>query len=266
MRRFLPALFLFAATLLSAQAAPPAAPDLHVLMEGVMQRAKWQREAKLDSRYAYRQKRTTDKFDTDGNIVEHTTVLFEVTPLGERTLFRVLEKNGRPLTAEEQKKEEEKEAKLREGAKKARKGEDDGVELNAELVARYNFVYGGEELVAGRKAHVLSFSPKPGPLPEKRRMDRMLNRLRGRVWIDQATHDIAKVDMALTEPVKFFVGLGVVRSLHFVAEMFPLNAQTLMPREVAVSYDARAMFKNVRVNQRSEYSDYRPVSSTAEKR
>jgi hypothetical protein len=252
----------------AAQSAPAGAakvPDLHEIMQRVIQRAKVEKEAKLDARYAYRQKRTIDKYNGDGQVVEHTVLLFDVLPVEGSLLYRMIEKNGRPLTAEEQRKEAEKETKFRESLKKARK-EDDDVELNEELLARYNFTYKGEELVNGRKALALAFVPKAGELPEKRRMDRVLNRLSGTVWIDQATYALSKVDIALREPVKFFVGLGAMRALHFTAEMSPVDGEWLLPRATAVSYDARALMTNVRVNQHSEYSDYKQVTTSTQKR
>lgn len=254
------------APFLAAESHPAKPPEMREIMQGVIQRAKWEKEARLDSRYAYRQKRTVDKLDSDGKVTEHTVMLFDVIPMGESALYRMIEKNGRPLSAEEQRKEAEKEAKFRESLKKARKTSDDDVEMNEELLGRYDFAYAGEELVNGRKALVLTFAPKTGGLPEKRRMDRMLNRLRGTVWIDQATYALSKADISLIEPVKFFVGLGAVRALRFTIDMSAVDGQWLLPREAAVSYDARALLSNIRVNQRSEYSDYRPVSASAEKR
>jgi hypothetical protein len=249
-----------------AQSTPAQAADLRDVMQRVIQRAKWEKEARLDARYAYRQKRTVDKLDSDGKVTEHTVMLFDVIPMGDSALYRMIEKNGRALTADEQRKEAEKEAKFRESLKKARKPQDDDVEMNEELLGRYNFTYGGEDSVNGRKALVLNFAPKPGGLPEKRRMDRMLNRLRGTVWIDQATYALSKADVSLIEPVKFFVGLGVVRALRFTVDMSAVDGQWLLPRQAAVSYDARALFSNIRVNQRSEYSEYRSVNASAEKR
>ena len=250
-----------------AQSPASKPPDMHELMERVVQRAKWEKEARLDARYTYRQKRTVDKLDNDGKVSEHTVMLFDVIPVGDDTYFRMIEKNGRPLTADEQRKEAEKERRFRESLKKARKPSDDNdVEVNQELLRRYDFNYRGEEAVNGRTALVLDFAPKAGALPEKRKIDRVMNRLRGTVWIDHATYAISKVDITLIEPVKFFVGLGAVRALHFYGDMSVVDGQWLLPRQMAVSYDARALFTTVRVNQHSEYSDYRLASSTAEKR
>jgi hypothetical protein len=267
MRRFLALVFVsLLGAFAGAQAPSPARPpEMREIMERVLKRAKWESEARLDARYTYRQKRTVDKLDSDGKVTEHTVMLFDVIPVGKDTVFRMIEKDGRPLTPEEQRKEAEKEAK-RESLRKARKQGDDDVTLNEDLLNRYNFTYAGAEPVNGRRALVVKFSPKSGALPEKRRMDRVLNRLQGTVWIDEATYAIAKADVVLTEPVKFFIGLGAVRSLRFTVEMSAVDGQWLLPRETAVSYDARALFSTVRVNQRSEYSDYRPVATTVEKR
>ena len=56
---------------------------------------------------------------------------------------------------------------------------------------------------------MLTFLPKTGvKLPEKKRMDRLLNRLEGRAWIDSENYSLLKVDMHLTEPTTLMGGLG----------------------------------------------------------
>jgi hypothetical protein len=236
-----------------------------VLMQRVIERVKWEKESKLDLRYSWQQDRVVEKYDQDGNIQDRTELLFDVMPAGDTTSYHMLKKNGRVLSGDEQKKEEDKEAKSSASLKNTKKSaKDESVTLDEELVSRFNIAYAGEEAVGGRKAYVLSVAPRPGPLPEKRRLDRILNRLRGKVWIDQGTYALSKVDMTLTEPVTFLIGLGAVRALHFVVEMSAVEQGVLVPHQTWVEYDSRVFFSNSRVHQHSVYSDYRPVPAVAE--
>ncbi|MDP9267090.1 MAG: hypothetical protein M3P27_02035 [Acidobacteriota bacterium] len=273
MRKFLIAVLLFPLFPLlpltaMAQAAPaPRQPDLRDLMQHVIQRAQWEKENKLDTRYRWRQNRVVEKYDQDGNIQDRTELLFEVIPAADKTTYHMLAKNGRPLSGGEQKAEEDKEAKSTASLKNTKQSaKDQSVAIDADLLSRFTFAYAGEEAVAGRKAYVLSFTPKPGPLPETRRMDRVLNHLRGQVWVDQQTYAVSKVDMALTEPVKYFAGLGVVRSMHLKIEMTALDKNVMVPQQTWVEYDARALFTNTKVHQHSVYSSYQPLTTTAAQR
>jgi hypothetical protein len=257
---------LFAAVVVAGAQSPAAGkpPDLTVLMRHVIERTKWEKDAKLDLRYSWQQDRVVEKYDQSGNIQDRTELRFDVMPAGDTTSYHMLAKNGRALSGDEQKKEEDKEAKSSASLKNTKKSaQDQSVTLDEELLSRFNLAYLGEEAVGGRKAYVLSVAPRPGPLPEKRRLDRVLNRLRGKVWIDEGTYALSKVDMALTEPVSFLIGLGAVRSLHFVVEMRAVEPGVLVPHETWVEYDSRVFFSNSRVHQHSVYSDYRPVPAVA---
>lgn len=265
MRKSLLAAALLLPLLLGAQTMPAHPPDLNELMQRVMQRAKYEKEAKLFQQFRWRQQRTVDKYDADGKLEEHTALVFYIIPTGDKAQVQMLEKNGRPLTGDEQQKETDKELKYRESMQKMRNASNQ-VDLNQELLSRYSFTYRGEQAVNGRMAHVLDFVPKPGDLPERNRMDRVFNHLRGRVWVDQGTYALARVDMSLTEPVTFFVFLGAVKSLHFTAEMEMVDGRALVPKDVHVTYEARQLFSTMTVNQHSVYSDYQPVATTAAQR
>ena len=244
-----------------AQTMPAHPPDMHELMQRVTQRARYEKEAKLYQQYRWRQQRTVDKYDADGKLEDHTTLIFDIIPVGKTTQIQMLEKNGHPLVGDEQQKETEKEMKFRESVQKMR-NDSDQVDLNQELLGRYNFSYRGEEEVNGRMAHVLDFEPRPGDLPEHTRMDRIFNHLRGRVWVDEGTYAISRVDMTLTQPVTFYLLLGAVKSLHFMADMEIVDGRALVPHDVHVIYVARKLFTTEKVDQHSQYSEYQAVAPT----
>jgi len=271
MRKFLIAALLFPLlpllALAQAPVAAPSQPDMRDLMTHVIERAKWEKDNKLDTRYSWRQDRVVEKYDQDGNIQERTELLFDVIPAADSTTYHMLQKNGKPLSGDEQKAEEDKEKKSSASLKNTRQSaKDQSVAIDAELLSRFNFTYAGEEAISGRKAYVLAFIPKPGSLPEHNRMDRVLNRLSGKVWIDRKTYAVSKADMTLTEPVKYFAGLGVVRAMHLVIEMAALDANILVPHQTWVEYDARALFTNSKVHQHSVYSSYQPLTTTSAQR
>ena len=138
---------------------------------------------------------------------------------GSRELVEV---NGRPATDEEKRKAAEADEKARKrfaerAAARAKTipkvdgDEDDplvGSHRLSELIDRYTIRLVGEEVIEGRPAYVLEFSPSPTAPPPKGLGDRALNGLEGRAVIDAASFQVRSVEARLTKPVKVAGGLA----------------------------------------------------------
>ena len=246
---------------------PPAS---EVLTKAIA-RAKWVGEQKLDAGWAATRRSIEQKLNKEGQVEETTERLSEPVLIQGKVYSRLVAKNGKPLSPEDQKKEAEREKKFREAIAKPKKADrkadddDDDIELNQELVSRYHFTVIKRESIGERPAYMLTFLPKTGvKLPEKKRMDRLLNRLEGRVWVDSENYSLLKVDMHLTEATNLMGGLGSVRSLDFLIEMTQVAPDVLQPKEVVTAFEGRQLFKSMRVKQRGYFSDYRKISELAE--
>ncbi|MBI2683660.1 MAG: hypothetical protein HYX26_10705 [Acidobacteriales bacterium] len=233
------------------------------------------REEQADKReeakpgYLFAQRSIEEKLDKSGAVTERNDRLYQATLIDGHIYLKPVEKNGKPLTGEDAKKEEEREKKFRERIKKplTQKKDDDDIRLNEELVSRYQFHVIGRERVNDREAFVLTFLPRTNvKLPEKRRMDKILNRLEGKVWVDTEAFALLKVDMHLTEPTSLAGGLGSVRSLDFLIELFAVDPDTFVPKEVRVAFEGRKLFTGMHVKQTATYSDYRKIENSVAKK
>jgi hypothetical protein len=265
---FLAVASLFALFLLPASASE-SLPKADEVLKHAIARAKWEKENKVESQWASTHRSINQKLNKDGSVEETTERLFQPVLIHGKPFSRLISKNGKPLSADDQKKEAEREKKFRDALAKPAKApdedDDDEVELDENLISRYNFTVIGREAVGDRQSFVLTFLPRPGvKLPEKKKMDKLLNRLEGRVWIDTLTFALLKVDMHLTEPTTLMGGLGSVRSLDFLIELMQVAPDVFAPREVAVSFEGRQLFKSLRVKQKGYFTDYRKVSELAE--
>ena len=65
--------------------------------------------------------------------------------------------------------------------------------MTPELLARYQFAVKQRVVLSNRPTLVVTFKPKDGDLPERSVEDRILNRLTGTLWIDEAEADTARV-------------------------------------------------------------------------
>ncbi len=245
-------------------------PKADEILRKAVARAQWEKKAGLEQQWAATQRSVQEKLAKDGRVEETTERLFQPVSVQGKAYSRLIAKNGKPLSADDQKKEAERERKFREAlAKKAKDPEadddDDDVDFDEALISRYNFAVVRQDSVGGRAAYELTFLPRPGvKLPEKKRMDRILNRLEGHVWIDSETYALVKLDMHLTEPTTLMAGLGSVRSLDFLVEMALVAPDVFAPTQLTISFEGRRLFSGMRVKQKAHFSDYRKVSELAE--
>ena len=159
--------------------------------------------------------RETRRYDGDGRIEETITGDYEVVPIEGGRYERRLTIDGRPLNAEERAAERRRESDFREARRRAREGDDDGpddeIVFDEQLIARYDVTFEAAEVFRGRPSYRISFAPRPGRLPVRRRIDHALNKARGTIWIDQRTHEAARLEFELIDRVRLWWGvLGTI--------------------------------------------------------
>jgi hypothetical protein len=244
-------------------------PKADDILKKAMARAKIEKDRKDDEKWAPTHRNINEKLAKDGTVEETIESLYQPVMISGKVYSRQVAKNGKPLDADEQKKEAEREKKFREHiAKPSKKSDDDDeddVEFDEALIAKYNFAVVKLDAVGGRKAYELTFLPRPGvKLAEKRRMDRILNRLEGHVWFDAETFALVKLDMHLTEPTTLMAGLGSVRSLDFLMELMQVSPDVFAPSQLTIAFEGRKLFSAMRVKQKAYFSEYRKVSELAQ--
>jgi hypothetical protein len=159
------------------------------------------------------------EFDGSGDVTEETHVEWESIPLDGARFSRRIAIDGRSLTDEEQAREAERETAFRERLRRLRAGEiepersETDIEFNAELVSRYDLTLAGEESLRTRPSYRIAFAPRDGDLPVRRAMDRALNKVRGQIWIDRETREVARIEFELIERVRLWWGL--VGTIHY---------------------------------------------------
>ena len=176
-----------------------------------------QKVAQVDQgpQYTYQKRSLLQRLDAVGTPLNSEEKLYQVTLIGGFPFRRLVRIQGRELSSEELRIEDEKEAKFRQrfmsvDPKKlvARK---EGV-VTPELLDRYQFVVEKRVVLSNRATLVLTFKPKEGNLPSSAIEDKVLNRMRGRLWIDEADAEIAKLEVSLAEPI-FLGWFGLLGSL-----------------------------------------------------
>ncbi len=95
------------------------------------------------------------------------------------------------------------------GAKKvaARKFDKNQFEFNDDLVGRYDFKMICREATNGYSLLVVDFAPKKKKLPESGIKDRVINRVAGRIWVDERDFAIKRCSLHLLESISIIGGL-----------------------------------------------------------
>lgn len=211
-------------------------------------------EAQDHSHWRYRAHREDEKSNVDKDVIE--------TRDGELT--RTLLLWGRPLTADERQKDQERMQKLvsdpGERAKRARREKEDsdkGHEMFKAIPDAFIFKYDGIETGLVR----LAFFPNPNYDAPTREL-RVFRALSGKMWIDPVQKHVARIDGQLFEDVTF--GWGILARLY-KGGTFEVNMREVGPghwdmTSLDVNMSGHAiLFKNIAVKQHQTQSEFRRV-------
>ena len=192
----------------------PAAPALTPLsaddiIQKAVQRAESPEAREARPPYRYTKHTVTDELDSQGRLKDRKEKLYEVQVESGRSLLKLVQLNGQPLSAEEKKKQDAQDLAARQkmtDTKSGSKGDERENFLTRELVAKYRFKLIRELQLNGRDTYELAFEPLPN-LSENHLTDRFLNQLAGTVWIDAQEFEIARAEIHLQGEVALWGGM-----------------------------------------------------------
>ena len=258
----LPALLAFA-SLDSPGRDKAAPPQPEEIIHKVVEREKWKESQKIEGKYTYTSRDVAEILNKDGSLKERREKLYQVIPIEGKPYYKLIQKNGKPLSPEELKEETEHEKKFRQklAEDKGKKTHDeDDVELNEELFGKYRYTLTGEEQINGRPAWVLAFVPKSGDLPVKRRVDRLLNKVTGKVWVDEGEDEIVKAEVHLTQPVTLLFGiLASLRTFDGTLEQTKIDDGVWLPSRLGGYFEGRIGFKTLHQRGSEQFSNFAKV-------
>jgi hypothetical protein len=231
-----------------------------------MDRGNWPKARELN----YREKVETVYLGSDGNPQKTESTVHEVIWLEGSPYRRVIEKNGQPLSAEEEKFEADK-LKAVTGERKAETPEmrqrriaeankalDKNRPALREVPEAFNFKVIGEETVRGRPAWILEFTPRQGYQPQDRRA-KIFPHLKGKIWIDKADYAWVRAEGELYETFAFgWILVRVAKGARASVEQVRTPEGVWAQSAIKVSADARiGLLKQYRVRQQTVSSNHR---------
>jgi hypothetical protein len=228
---------------------------------------------KIKENYAGNRTEEETQYDKTGKVTKKELNEYTFFYLDGEEVSTLVKKEGKPLSDEEQKKEndktqkrieelqkkdkkkEEKEQKAKDEGKDS-KDDDPGIEI---FLRVSQFVNPRRERFRGQDVLVFDFEPNPEYKP-KNMVEHVVKELAGVVWIDEKAHDVARLEAYFVGDVH--IGGGVLANLQkgtsFVMEQAYLNNEVWLPTYEEAHVGVRLlMLKGFKVNEVTKYSDYK---------
>ena len=238
------------------------------ILSRALERAAVQEEEGLELTFEYFVESTAERLDDEGVVTETKTAKLHHYPLEELLYAELIERDGEALDEdalrEQHKRKTDFVRKAREHRARGEAYEPNEMDIgfDHELMDRYDTRLVRTESLRGHDCWVLGFTPREGKLPDRRRMDKALNRSTGYLWIAQDDYGVARVSFEMQEPFKYFWGL-VATLRHANGQMdFDRIADNLWaPTQIDLELDLRAFFRTIRRHVRQDWVEHRPITS-----
>jgi hypothetical protein len=237
-------------------------PDARLLVAGLAERQR-QFEAALAD-YTYDLEMVYEQLDKQGLATSRKSRQYEVFFVKGKRVRRLVAEDGTPLTPDQQAKVD---ADMRRYVDevlqgKARPPRYNDLELSA-VLDRYEFRSVARESIDGRPSVLMEFAPLPGKRDLK--VDPILRRLAGRVWIDEAEGAVARAEIHATESIKVAFGLGAKVAVAEVTSEFVKVADGVwLPRRTQSRVQGRILLvKGIHERTTATFSHYRKAKEGA---
>jgi hypothetical protein len=220
--------------------------------------------------YTWIAHQTESNLDSKGAVKSEKKETWETLVLYGQPHRRMLERDGKPLEPDEQRKEqakldklaaklqnetpEQRQRRLTEYQQKRQKDRD----FLREVTDLYDFHLEGDQQVDGHAAWVISATPKPGYQPKHREAKPLL-KIRGKIWIDKSEYQWVRLEAETTDTISF--GLFIARlnpGAKLVFEQTRVNDEIWLPKRESVSGSGRlGLVKKIAMQQELIWSNYR---------
>lgn len=249
--------------------AEDAKPSAERIVENCV--SQMSKSVRLRSSYTYKLLDETKDLDRWGQVKDTHKRLVEVVYFAGKPFERLLEKDGKALSAGEQKREEEKmnraaeeASKLTEEQRESRQGKlDREREKDTEwfhfFPEAYNFTFLPMADLNGRASYVLQATAKEG---YRGKYAGMLSKAKCKLFIDARDYTLARIEGEVLQPISF--GLFLARlseGTRVTFEQVRVNDEVWLPKSATVHASARALIKTFRIDERLVFSDYRKFQS-----
>ena len=240
-------------------------PEIPLLMQQVQEN-----QHRLDAireNYTYRETQQTDDLDSNGHVKKTETQEDEVFFVNSHEIRRTVKKNGKDLSPDEQKKEQDRVNKEVEKATKTPRDKAlNGETISVSRILSIMKVSNPRRLTLnGRDTIAFDFVGDPHAQTHGIAEDAS-KKLAGTLWVDEKDRQVAKLDVHFDD--NFHLGAGLVATVQkgssFQFEQALINNELWLPTAGQAHIGARVLLvKGYRQNFRFKDSDYQRFHADA---
>jgi hypothetical protein len=253
--------------LIAAAGALVAQDATEIVRKSVeLDQSNWQRMKD----YTWIARQTERSLDAAGRVKSEKTDKWETVVIYGEPHHHMLERDGKPLSAPDQRKEQAKldqmvakreretpEQRARREADYEKEREKDR-EFLREVPDLFNFKLLGDEKIDGHDVWVISATPKPGAQP-KHGDAKPLLKVEAKVWIDKAEYQWVRLEAQTTATISF--GLFIARlnpGAKLIFEQTRVNDGVWLPkREVVRGAGRLGLVKKLAGEEETTWNEYR---------
>src|SRR5437660_1992187 len=152
----------------------------------------------------------------------------------------------------------------REALEKYAKKKKDRNELIDATHNAFLFTLVGNEQRGERMLSKYKMDPNPAFKPTTR-FTSIFPKVRGLVWIDDASGEAARIEGDVTEDISFGLFLGkIYKGSHFMQERYEFGPGVWLPTFSEYDFDGRKFFSQISIHQKTFASNYRRVGTPAD--
>ncbi len=236
----------------------------------------------LRRQYTYHMTTETEQADSKGQTTSKTIREVEVFQIaGGGTVEHLIAKDGKPLSGDEKKKEDDRfnkayEERTKEQAKKqaeqaanpqkqakeqAKQDAEDEADISTILRAE-RFTNPRRERLHGQEVIAFDFGANPDYKP-KSMEEHFAQSLAGVMWIDEQAHEMVRMEAHFSDSFKIAGGLvaSLDKGSNFVFEQAKVNDEVWLPSYSEVHFSARFLLFKGRENGIFRFTDYKKFNA-----
>ena len=247
-------------------------PDIKGLLDEI--RANAEKVDEILENYSYTELRIDRESDKAGSLVEKSSEKKLLTFFKGYRISRLIEKNGKPLSASDQAKEDkdvekqvaEIEKRIAEKERKQNTQRDtnsgrggqpsgEGQRITiADALKGSLLTNPRRERFKGIDVIVFDYEPNPAFKPQTRN-EKLFALCNGAVWVDAKTKQVVRLDAVLTKSVGNFIGKAK-QGASFSVENELVNNEIWLPSQADINLSIKILFAGININNFIKYGDY----------
>jgi hypothetical protein len=236
-------LFLAASSASGSQGPVPAdapLPDVPTLLHSV--EANQETLDRAREEYTFRQQQQLTFYDKGGKVRRTEERVSNVFFVHGQPIETLISKNGKPLSAAELKKQQDRAAKdaVKYAAQPYGQRDKDEVSVSR-LLAITRFSNPRRIMEGGRSVIAVDFTGDPHAKTHGRNED-AVKKVQGTLWIDEAAREVTRMHASFDEPMRIGFGLfaTVDAGSHFSFEQALIRNEAWLPTRIDAHFDGKA--------------------------